>query len=188
MRDEQIAWGDGAAERERRAAGELAVTCAWIADKGAVRSLMLAARWRDDVLPSLLGRSAPVSWARRAWVGLRARVLSHPVDAWLARDGAGLPRNARAALHDAYARDHRDTRGVLDACHLLEDGEAPRARAAAVLAEVYRNGLAVRRDLQALRAVQSLAVLDVRNYRDLVFRIGEFAADGEDPGLGAALP
>ena len=51
-----------------------------------------------------------------------------------------------------------------------------------------QHGPAVRRDVLALRAVQSLAVLDVRNYRDLVFRIGEFEADGEDPELGRALP
>ena len=47
---------------------------------------------------------------------------------------------------------------------------------------------AVRRDGLALRAVQSLAVLDTRNYRDLVFRIGEFEFSGEDPQLGRALP
>jgi hypothetical protein len=46
----------------------------------------------------------------------------------------------------------------------------------------------VRRDILALRAVQSLAVLDVRNYRDLVFRIGDYESDGEDPELGRALP
>ena len=43
-------------------------------------------------------------------------------------------------------------------------------------------------DVLALRAVQSLAVLDIRNYRDLVFRIGAFEADGESPELGRALP
>ena len=56
------------------------------------------------------------------------------------------------------------------------------------LRDVYRHGPAVRRDVLALRAVQSMAVLDVRNYRDLVLRIGEFEADGEDPELGRALP
>ena len=46
----------------------------------------------------------------------------------------------------------------------------------------------MRRDVLALRAVQSLAVLDVRNYRDLVFQLGDYSADGEDPQLGRALP
>jgi hypothetical protein len=46
----------------------------------------------------------------------------------------------------------------------------------------------VRRDLMALRAVQSLAVLDIRNYRDLVFQLGDYASDGEDTKLGSALP
>ena len=44
------------------------------------------------------------------------------------------------------------------------------------------------RDLVVLRRVQSLTVLDVRNYRDIVFRLGRNAEDGEDPGLATALP
>ena len=49
--------------------------------------------------------------------------------------------------------------------------------------EIYRHDPAVRRDVLALRAVQSLAVLDIRNYRDLVFRIGAFEADERSPEL-----
>jgi hypothetical protein len=52
----------------------------------------------------------------------------------------------------------------------------------------FADGAAVRRDLLVLRAVQSLAVLDIRNYRDLVFELGQYAADDEDPALGSALP
>jgi hypothetical protein len=46
----------------------------------------------------------------------------------------------------------------------------------------------VRRDLLTLRTVQSLAVLDVRNHRDLVFKLGEYGADGEDATLAERLP
>ena len=77
---------------------------------------------------------------------------------------------------------------VLDAWGRLPAEVLPRDAARAVLRDVYRHGPAVRRDVLALRAVQSLAVLDVRNYRDLVFRIGEFEQGGEDPELGRALP
>ena len=40
----------------------------------------------------------------------------------------------------------------------------------------------------ALRAVQSLSVLDVHNYRRIVFELGGFARDGEDPAEGERLP
>ncbi|MCK5941395.1 MAG: hypothetical protein KAI24_05445, partial [Planctomycetes bacterium] len=111
-----------------------------------------------------------------------------PVDVWLERHGDGLPDHARHALLVGYARDLGGTRRVLDAWRDLPAEVVPGARAIEVLRDVYRHGPAVRRDLLALRTVQSLAVLDVRNYRDLVFRIGEFEADGEDPELGRALP
>jgi len=39
-----------------------------------------------------------------------------------------------------------------------------------------------------LRAIQSLAVLDIRNYRTLVFRLGQYAADGECADLCGELP
>ena len=44
------------------------------------------------------------------------------------------------------------------------------------------------RELVALRTVQTLSVLDVRNYRDAVFHLGGFEAEGEDPELATALP
>ena len=44
------------------------------------------------------------------------------------------------------------------------------------------------RELAALRAVQSLTILDVGNYRALVFALGGYAADGEDPALARRMP
>ena len=44
------------------------------------------------------------------------------------------------------------------------------------------------RELVALRAVQTLTVLDVRNYREAVFQLGGFADEGEDPEQATALP
>lgn len=94
----------------------------------------------------------------------------------------------RRALRLGYSLDHRRTRRVVDAWNRLPAGASPRAAGLSALRTVYNDGPAVRRDLLALRAVQSLAVLDVRNYRDLVFRIGAFGESGEDPSLGRALP
>jgi hypothetical protein len=178
----------GAPDRERRRAGELAVTCAWIADKDGARTLLFADRWREEVVPSLLELDERLPWPHRFWGGICGLFVRHPVDVWLERHGQGLPKNARDVLRVGYARDYRRSRQVLDAWCALEADEVPRQRAIDVLRDVYRHGPAVRRDVLALRAVQSLAVLDVRNYRDLVFRIGEFEADGEDPELGRALP
>ena len=64
----------------------------------------------------------------------------------------------------------------------------PSEAAAARLVGIYRQGPAVRRDIRALRAIQSLAVLDVRNYRDLVFDLGGYADDGEDASAWSELP
>ena len=110
------------------------------------------------------------------------------VDQWCAQHGRELGETARRALRIAYAKDHRRTRRVIDAWRRIPAGVEPRDAAIAAMQDVYRHGPAVRRDVLALRAVQSLAVLDIRNYRDLVFRIGAFEADGESPELGYALP
>jgi hypothetical protein len=55
----------------------------------------------------------------------------------------------------------------------------------AILRAAWQHGPAVQRDLFALRAIQSLAVLDIRNYRDLVFQLGEYAADGDGHVVGS---
>ena len=149
---------------------------------------MSAARWQAEVLPTLVELEGRRGLSARLWGGFWSVFRRHPVDVWLERHGQGLSQAERRALRFAYSTDHRGTRGVLDAWGRLPAGVLPRDAARAVLRDVYRHGPAVRRDVLALRAVQSLAVLDVRNYRDLVFRIGEFEQGGEDPELGRALP
>jgi len=178
----------GEPDRSRRRAGELAVTCAWIADKDDVRTLMSAERWRAEVVPSLLEDDEKLGWTARALQAVAGVFIKHPVDRWFDRYGKDLPRAARRAVRAGYARNYRKTKDVIDVCCRLPADQEPKAQAIATLQRVYRNGPAVRRDLLALRAVQSLAVLDVRNYRDLVFRIGDYESDGEDPALGRALP
>ncbi|HEX5053971.1 MAG TPA: hypothetical protein VFZ65_19490 [Planctomycetota bacterium] len=168
-------------------AGELAATCAWIANKDEVRTLLSAERWRTELLPRLLQRNERGSWWRAVGRFVGGWFFVHAVDRWLDRHGRDLPKSARRPLRCAYARDGA-VRELLDAWSRLPAGTSPTAAAIEVLRTAYRNGSAVRRDLLALRAVQSMAVLDVRNYRDLVFHLGDYAADGEDPELGSALP
>lgn len=177
-----------AEDRERRRAGELAVTCAWITDKDGVRTLLSAERWRDEVVPELLAADEPPPWLHRALALLARPFVRHPVDIWIARHAPELTGRARAILRQGYVKDHRGSRAVIDAWSRLPADQSPREVALAGLRSVYRNGPAVRRDVLALRAVQSLAVLDVRNYRDLVFRIGGYEDDGEPVERGRALP
>jgi hypothetical protein len=177
-----------AGDAERRQAGELAVTCAWIADKDDLRTLLLAERWRTEVLPALLAERLPGARWYGAVAWMRSWFTEHPADRWCDRHGRDLPRAARRALRVVHARDAHGARHLIDAWAELPAGASPAETAISGLRAVFRGARAVRRDLLALRAVQSMAVLDVRNYRDLVFRVGDYAADGEDPRLASALP
>ncbi|MBL8753549.1 MAG: hypothetical protein JNK15_09630 [Planctomycetes bacterium] len=173
---------------EARAAGELAVTCAWLADQDGVRTLLFAERWRTDSLPTFVRRGLRPGLAARAVRWLRGLVGPDTVERWLERHGHGLDAGTRAAVQEAWRRDLCSTRSVLSAWAALPAGASPAEAAIAVLRRAFHDGRAVRRDLVALRAVQSLAVLDIRNYRDLVFRLGDYASDGEDPRVGEELP
>lgn len=171
---------------DQRAAGELAVGCAWIADRDGARTLLFAERWRNEVLAELVAQRARLSFGRRTWLWLRARFVLHPVDRWLARHGSRSDRQAAAAMQVAWHRDLGGTRELLTVWAALPAGSSPAEAAIATLRTAFRRGLAIRRDLMALRAVQSLAVLDIRNYRELVFRLGDYGGEGES--ADAALP
>lgn len=179
---------DADADADARTAGEMAITCTWLADVAGARTLLYAERWRTEVLPQLERDGLRPSWSARLFGLLRSTFVVHPVDRWLQRHGVGLARGTVRALRCAYSRDLHGTRAIVDAWLALPAGTSPAEHAIATLRRAWRNGAAVRRDVMALRAVQSLAVLDIRNYRDLVFQLGDYRADGEDPALGGALP
>ena len=173
---------------DERAAGELAVGCAWIADQDDVRTLLFAERWRAETLP-LLGRDvAPLARWQRGWLWLRGCFVVHPVDRWLQRHGVGVDAATAVALRSAWQHDHHGARAMLAAWTPLPPGASPAEAAIATLRRAFRRGNSIRRDLLALRAVQSLAVLDIRNYRDLVFQLGDYAADGEVLASDGRLP
>jgi hypothetical protein len=185
--------GGGAAAGDRVAVqrvrdAELAVTCAWIADKDDVRTLLFAERWRTDELPRLREHGAPGSRLGDLGRAVASLFSVHCVDRWLERHGRGLPPSVRRALLRAHAKDRHGVRAVLRAWSALPAGASPADAAIARLRHEYTAGPVVARELAALRTVQSLAVLDVRNYRDLVFRLGGYADDGEDAAMVTALP
>ena len=124
---------------------------------------------------------------RRGCAVLAARIWPHPVDRFCARFSSDLPVALRIHLRRAFRTDAA-VRGRIEAWLALAPGAAPHAVAIARLATIAREGAALRTELGVLRAVQSLSILDVRNYRDLVFDLGCYAQDGEDPALATSLP
>ena len=175
-------------DEERRRRGEFAVTCAWVADKDGVRTLLSAERWHAEHVPKIVADGVPGTWVGDVWRwGCRLLGRSH-VDKWLRSHGRELPRRACRMLRRAHARDHHGMRAVVAAWQALPPGRSPTTVAVERLHDAYCHGLSVYRDVLTLRAVQSMAVLDVRNYRDLVFRLGSYADQGEKADSWCTLP
>ncbi|MBK8097212.1 MAG: hypothetical protein IPK26_08895 [Planctomycetes bacterium] len=170
------------------ALGQFAVTVAFLCDRGRVRTLLTAEAWRARTLPALAAGDEPGSWLSDCRRWLLDRLRPHPVDLWLQRHRVPATRRLRRNLRRAWAARRHDVRAVLEAWLALPPDASPTATAIERLRAEYGHGDAVWRDVVALRTVQSLAVLDIRNYRDLVFRLGRYAEDGEDPGLSTRLP
>ena len=103
--------------------------------------------------------------------------------------GARVAADRRGAdrLRAAYEDDRR-VRRTIDALRSIGAGSDPLVAAVVRMEETFRQGAEVRREIVSLRAVQSLAVPDIRNYRELVFELGDYAADGEDAGFACRLP
>lgn len=173
--------GDDAA-----ADGELAVTVAFCVDRDDVRTLLLAEHWLAGVRAEAGADRLP-RWWRQVGGWVRDRFTVHPVEEWASRHSVAMTLPFRHVLRQRYASDDA-TRRTIDAWARLEPGRSPGDAAIAQLRRCYLEGPEIRREIAALRTIQSLSVLDVRNYRDLVFRIGDYARDGEDAALGSALP
>lgn len=173
-----------------RAVAELCWTVAWISDCDGLRSLSRSQRWLTEELPRLVAEPSADGWCAALVRQLAGLLRPHPVDRWLARTDVALrlPRRERRRLRAAHAAGIGETRSVIDAWNALPPHGMPAQRADDILRRAFHERDACRRDLAALRAIQSLSVLDVRNYRDLVFRLGDYAAEGEDPALATALP
>jgi len=184
----EIAAEDGQCAPYDRKDGELAVTVAWLTDRDSIRALLGAEAWRLDELPDLIQGKRRVALTWRCWWWLRDRILGrHPTTRWLSRQGMKMDRLERRNLRASYSRDSR-TRQVIDAWNSLSDEQEPTKAGVDKLREAWSDGASVRREVSALRSIQSLSVLDVRNYRDLVFRLGGYEDDGEDPSLARSLP
>ena len=77
---------------------------------------------------------------------------------------------------------------IFPVCINPSAGENPTDKAVELAREFFARRDNISRELVALRAVQTLSVLDVRNYRRLIFDLGGYAADGEDRSIAEELP
>jgi hypothetical protein len=168
-----------------RADRELAMTVAWVCDREQVRSLLLAEAWWQEALSSDVEK--PVGWLQRATGRVLARFRTHPVDLLCDRIGQQGSASLRSRLRHAFRQDPEVRRRIV-AWLALPIGVSPRAAALDRLARIACEGAALRTELGVLRAIQSLSILDVRNYREIVFDLGGYAHDGEDPQLATRLP
>lgn len=175
-----------------RRQGERAVTISFVTNHDDVRDLARAEGWLEDTLPIMEDAATriQVSMVVGALLAIWNLFWRHPVDRWVDRHlgQRQVSRRGRRNFKRAWRADRHAVRPMVRAWSKIEQGEAPSARAAELCRRTYRRRHAVSRELSALRTVQSLSVLDVRNYRRLVFQLGDYAADGEDPAQAEAMP
>lgn len=179
--------GDADAGACARRDGELAATIAWITDRDRVRALFDAASWAETELPKLLREGGLPGWLRTCWWRLRGTWKRDAIDAFFAARDPSASNAARDRLRMACLRDD-EVRRLVDAAVDAGGEQDLRAVCARRLDACWRQGHELRNELVSLRAIQSLAVLDVRNYRGLVFELGDYAADGVAAGEAYSLP
>lgn len=179
--------GDAHDDAHDRHDGELATTIAYVTDQDQVRTLLHSADWRREVM-LLAQQGVDGSVFGDLWRLLRRAFRRDPMREFLRQHFSALPWRQRRALYRAHAQDLLDTKAQVAAHATLAPGADPTTAALGRLRAIWRDGDAARRELAALRTVQSLTVLDLRNYRDLVFRLGDYEADGESPARALELP
>ena len=174
------------------ARAEAALTVGFQTDRLNVRTLLRADRWLDEILPRIEAPHARFRGSLRAFFCSLMQIFRgpHPVTRWAKNrvPDRKISRRGRRNLKRAWASRSFAVRSTIRAWLELEPGESPREAAHMRVVEIVRGASAVHRELFALRTVQTLSVLDVRNYRRLVFEVGEFAADGESMDSVLKLP
>ncbi len=172
--------------------GERAVTIAYVTDRAHLRTLMRAEQWFEETLLEMEARETrlPARTFRRLFAFLFRFGAKHPIDKWLSRwlPGRRVSRRGRRNFKRAWHDGDETVRRTVKAWMTLPLDRAPHAFALEQAQRIYRARDEVSREIAALRAVQSLSVLDVRNYRRLVYELGGYAEDGESNRLAEALP
>ncbi|MDA0934216.1 MAG: hypothetical protein O3C51_12260 [Planctomycetota bacterium] len=171
---------------------ERAVTIAYMTDRDDVRTLIRAEEWFERRLQLAEDRetSLPGAFVRRGLGRILRLGRPHPVSRWL-REHHGdrrIGRRGRGNLIRAWHAGDAELRRIVGLWSILGPGVRPRDEGLRRLRRAAHERDDLSRELAALRAVQSLTILDVGNYRALVFGLGGYAADGEDPALARRMP
>lgn len=157
-----------------------AATAAYRADFEGVRSLLSCQEiLRERAAGALLQPPLPRPWRPRP--GLR-RVFKR----WCRSYGTPATRPGRRAFWRAVVHDANGVGRALGAWARHGADEARRL-GTDKLAELLRHPGRISEQVVTLRTVQSLALIDLLNYREHVYRLGDYAAAGDDPGDALTL-
>ncbi|MBK8979440.1 MAG: hypothetical protein IPM29_26370 [Planctomycetes bacterium] len=175
-----------------RLRGERAVTIAYMTDREHLRTLLRAERWLEERLAQMEDPATdlPGHFLRRAGSWSCRGGRPHRVVRWLADDlgDRRVSRRGRGNFVRSWFDGDDELRDVVRVWSTLPDGVTPFQRGLEIARRIYATRNDIARELAALRAIQTMSVLDVRNYRTLVFELGNYAADGEDRDVAEALP
>src|SRR5690606_4342807 len=93
------------------------------------------------------------------------------------------PGTDAAARKSAWAAVVCNRDGVQRALRVWDElGEHARAEGEAILGNLLRHPSRISEQLVTVRAIQTLAMLDVLDYREHVFNLGQYAETGDEPG------
>jgi len=99
---------------------------------------------------------------------------------WWQAHGEGDALDRKAAWR-AVRADALGSRRALEVWDTLGSEQA-RLRGIERLADLLRHVGRISEQLVTLRAIHTLSLIDLRNYREHVYRVGEYAASGDAPG------
>jgi len=155
-----------------------AAACAYLADLREVRRHLSAKEilretYERAVREDVLTRSV---WPRpRLYAAFRRYWKAHGFSDAEARRAAW-----RATVHDVDG-----VAGALRVWHRAGDDAVLQGKR--TLADLLRHPLRITEKLVTLRAVQTLTLIDVLNYREHVYRVGDYGASGDRPGESLTL-
>jgi len=150
-----------------------AATVAYRGDYRSVRSLLSCGAILRETLAGVLDRAPlPRTWLPRPrlWFAFRQWWKEHGRPERAIRRGMwrAIVHDVDGARHALYAWRTRGEAGAFD-------------RGVHVLADLLRNPGRITEQIVTLRVVQTLALIDLRIYREHVFRLGTYGASGDSP-------
>lgn len=151
-----------------------AATVAYRGDFLGVRSLLSCDEILRELAASVLDRDPlPIAWwpRPRLWLAFRAWWRQHGRD-----DGPARKAMWRSIVHDVEGS--RDALRVWRRLGEQAAGQIGLER----LADLLRNPGRITEQVVTLRIVQTMALMDLRTYREHVYRLGGYAAEGDVPG------